>query len=405
MNGMDGIFIDNGSSPVIKSCLIALNERGIYARNAKLDNVVDNIFVMNTVAGIYVEGVSGKIHSNIFLLDKNEIFVLNSAVSIEDNEIGYTHIIDQVAKYSSVLSLALNIMNTSSPVDTLTASESLGSVLPSGFLTEATSLLLQHVGLYTINSNVTARDNSYGMLTYALCAENSTISFSDTVQSNTIMVQWLNSNLDTKNITIPTFVYNGIYSTNSKLTLTGARIQCMNDALFLDDSSAVISNSALNASRFDIYALHQSNVSMNSTTLDGKLKVEDNGWIAWLNQFTVIVKDADGKLVSGAPVTVVDGSGKLIASGNTSSNGQFLADVIGWTQTANGKQSVTTPYWVNATVGGKVISQTVDGSHSQTVTAQAQKSMIDTVMLPLVLVIALIVVIVVIAVVLRIRKK
>jgi parallel beta-helix repeat protein len=398
-NGMDGIFVDAGSKPTIKSCIIALNERGIYARNANLDNVVDNIFALNTVAGIYAEGAVGKIHANIFLMDKNEIFVYNSVVSIEDNEIGYARLIDQVARYSTVLSLLLSYSNNSDISDMI--SSFTGGIPSSSYLSP---MLLGHVGVYAVNSDVTAKDNTYGMLTYALYAENSTISFSDTVKENTILLQWLNSNLDTKNISIPTFVYNGIYAIDSKVRITGGSIQCLNDALFLDDSSAVISDSALNASRFDIYAEHQSNVSMGTTTLDGKLKVADNGWIAWLNQFTVIVKDVEGRLVSGAPVTVVDGSGKLIAGGNTDSNGQFRADVIGWTQTVNGKQSVTTPYWVNATVGGKTISQSVDGSQSQTISAQAQKSMIDSVMLPLLLIIALVVVLVVIAVVLRIRK-
>jgi hypothetical protein len=399
-NGMDGIFINNGSKPTIKSCLIALNERGIYARNADLDNVVDNIFVLNSVAGVYVEGVTGNIHANIFLLDKNEIFVYNSVVSIEDNEIGYTCLANQVAGYSPVLSLVLNYLNTSS----LTKGLTLGSLTSSSLIEEFAPILLSHVGVYTVNSNVTASDNTYGLLTYAVYSENSTISFSDTVQSNTIVLQWLNSNLDAKNITIPTFVYDGIYMINSKLTMTGANIQCENDAVFLDGSSAVISNSALNASRFDIYAMDGSNVSLSTTTLGGMLKVEDSSMITWLNQFTVIVKDANGNLISGALVTVVDGSGKLIASGNTSSNGQFLANVIGWTQTANGMQSVTTPYWVNATVGGKIISQSVDGGQSQTITAQAQKSLIDSIMLPLLLIIALIVIVVVILVVLRMRK-
>jgi hypothetical protein len=179
----------------------------------------------------------------------------------------------------------------------------------------------------------------------------------------------------------------------------------MNDALFLDDCSASISSTSLNASRFDVYTVHQCNVSMSKTTMDGKLKVEDNGKITWLNQFTVIVKDADGNLVAGAPVTITDGTGKIIASGNTSSNGQFVADVAGWTQTVDGKQSVTTPYWVNATVSGKSISQTAYGSQSQTITAQAQRGVMDTVLLPLLLIAALVIAILVIVVVVRARRK
>ena len=400
-NGMDGIFVNHGSKPIVKSCVIMQNQRGIYATNANLDNVVDNIFAMNTVAGVYAEGVTGKIHGNIFLLDKNEIFLSNSVVSVEDNEIGYARIVDDVAQYSTVLSLLLNYEDS-------LAFRSVGSTsILGGFDISSLMMpmLLDHVGLYAVHSDVTAKDNTYGMLSYAVYAENSTVSFGDTVKDNVIVLQWLNSNLDSKNITIPTFVYNGIYMINSKLTMTGGSIQCKNDAVFLDGSRANISKSALNASRFDVYSVHQSSVNISATTLDGKQKIEDGGLMTWLNQFTVIVKNSDGKLLSGAAVSVVDGNGKLVASGVTDSNGQFLADVTGWTQDANGVQTVTAPYWVNATVDGKVISQSVDGSKSQTISAQAQRSTIDTIMLPLLLIIALVVVVVVIAVVLRIRKN
>ncbi len=400
-NGMDGIFIYDGSKPIVKSCVIMQNERGVYATNATLDNVVDNIFAMNTVAGVYAEGVTGKIHGNIFLLDKNEIFLSNSVVSVEDNEIGYARIVDDVAQYSTILSLLMSYENEY-------ATSSVGSTsLLGGFDISSLMMpmLLDHVGLYAVNSDVTASDNTYGMLSYAVYAENSTLSFGDTVKDNVIVLQWLNSNLDAKNITIPTFVYNGIYMINSKLTMTGGSIQCKNDAVFLDGSGANISKSALNASRFDIYSVHQSSVNISATTLDGKQKIEDGGLMTWLNQFTVIVKNADGDLLSGVTVTIVDGNGKLVASGLTDGNGQFLADVTGWTQNANGVQAITAPYWVNATVDGKVISQTADGSKSQTISAQAQRSTIDAIMLPLLLIIALIVVVVVIAVVLRIRKS
>ena len=422
LNGMDGIYIDAGSAPLIKSCHIALNQRGIYAKNANLDNVVDNIFLLNYVAGIYTDGVVGKIHANTFLLDKNEIFVYDSVVSIEDNQIGYASQVDQLVKYSTVLSLILSYVDTKSiTADMFGSSDDglLGSSASSSFdsfmssmrgtlsdmLPTLTGILLEHVGLYAVNSDVIAKDNTYGLLTYAVYAENSNISFSDSVQNNVIVMEWLNSNLDSRSITIPTYVYNGIYMIDSKLIMDGANIQCVNDAVFLDHSNAVITNSVLNASRFDIYSIHGSNVSVSMTTFDGKLKVEDAGWITFLNQFTIIVKDGDGKLVSGAPVTVVDGNGKLIASGNTSANGEFHADVIGWIQTASGKQTVSTPYWVNATVGGKTISQTADGSQSQTITAQAEKNPMDAVWLPLLLIIALIVVVVVIMVVMRSRKN
>jgi len=406
-NNMDGIYIENGAAPTIRSNVIVYNERGVFANGATLDNVVDNVFVLNTVAGVYAENVVGSIHANIFLLDKNEIFVLNSHVSVEDNEIGYACAVDQLAKYSTALSLIMNYMNLTS----LTSSIKLGSTpllkssgLDLSSIASLAPLLLDHVGLYAINSDVSAKDNTYGLLTYAVVTENSTLSFSDTVKSNTICLQWLNSNLDTKTITIPAYVYNGLYMTNSKLTMTGAYIQCMNDAVFLDNSNAVITNSALNASRFDVYSIHGSNVSLSSTTLDGKLKVDGSGWITALSTFTIIVKDGNGNLVSGAPVTVTDATGKLVAKGNTNSNGQFLANVMGWTQTGNG-MSFPANYWVNATVGGKTVSQLSNGTQSQTITAQGDKGFLDQYWLPILLIIALIVVIVVVLVVMRMRKK
>ncbi len=401
-NGMDGIFVNDGSQPIIKSCVIMQNERGIYARSSYLDNVVDNIFVLNSVAGLYAEDVVGRIHANIFLLDKNEIFLYNCVVSVEDNEIGYARIVDDVAKYSVLLSLVLSYLDTSSLTEEGLSSGDLMATY--GLSDLLLPMLLEHVGMYAINSDVTAKDNTYGMLSYAVYAENSTVSFSDTVKENAIVLQWLNHNLDSRNITVPTFVYNGIYLINSKLTMSGASIQCRNDAVFLDDSSALITKSALNASRFDIYSVHESSVNISATSMDGKLKIEDGGLMTWFNQFTVIVKNSDGKLVSGAPVTVVDGNGKLISSGVTDSNGQYLADVTGWTQDEYGRHAVSSPYWVNATVDGKVVSQTADGSQAQTVSAQAQRSTIDAIMLPMLLIVALIVVVVVIMVVLRSRK-
>ena len=43
------------------------------------------------------------------------------------------------------------------------------------------------------------------------------------------------------------------------------------------------------------------------------MKIEEGGLMTWFNQFTVIVTDAGGRPVSGAPV---DGNGKMIGTGH-----------------------------------------------------------------------------------------
>jgi hypothetical protein len=67
--------------------------------------------------------------------------------------------------------------------------------------------------------------------------------------------------------------------------------------------------------------------------------------------------------------------------------------------------SVPANYWVNATVGGKTVSQLSNGTQTQTITAQGEKGWLDQNWLPVLLILALIVVIVVVLVVMRMRKK
>jgi hypothetical protein len=162
------------------------------------------------------------------------------------------------------------------------------------------------------------------------------------------------SNIKTINVPISvTNTYFGPRISGSAISIN-EYVVSHNDAVVTLNSNAVMTNNRFNIGpRSAIVFSHNLDSYDNSTAV--------------LNGDTT----ADGNLVAGAPVTVVDGNGKLIASGNTSSNGQFVSDVTGWTQTASGKQSVSAPYWVNATLAGKSISQTADGSQSQTITAQA----------------------------------
>ncbi len=87
-----GIVVVNGASPSIVSNIIALYGVGIYANGMDMGGIYDNLIVGNSMAGLLAESCTGAIHDNIFLLNKVEILLRNSDVSVEDNEIGYTNI-------------------------------------------------------------------------------------------------------------------------------------------------------------------------------------------------------------------------------------------------------------------------------------------------------------------------
>ena len=263
-NPRNGIFIEGGAAaPRITDCIIADNDRGIYALNTKLEPVTDNLIVLNSEAGLFADNVSGSIHDNIFLLNHKEIYVRNSNVSIQDNQIGYTPLVQLLAQFVPLLQgfdLSADIF------------------LPElGLSFDAISvqnIIIGHVGIYAVDSVVRTSGNTFGMLSTAVQVVNTDLTFGDDIRQNTIVVPYMDNAGIIRNMSLPIPVWDGIVATNSHVVISGASIDVLDDAVFLDNSTASISSSTLKGADFSLYAMNGSNATVSDTTF-GKVKAED----------------------------------------------------------------------------------------------------------------------------------
>lgn len=331
-NGMDGIFIEGAdAAPTIMDCLIAMNNRGIYAIDSSLANVVDNVIVANWGVGIYVIGASGSIHDNILLFNPVEIYIKDSTVTVEDNQIGYSVIVDIMSKYAPAL-----IGGGSVPL--------FGEwLLTPEMIAEAQ---MNHIGVYAVNSTLSLSDNVYGMLKYAIYVTQSTLTVSDTINMTTLVLPYYDDYGTLWNVSLPIIVYDGIYAAKSTVTVNGGMISVLDDAIFLESSNADLRNVVFDAGDFDIYLTGESIASAIEVTFE-KAKVLDSSVLTVYYKLTVRALDQDGLPVSGVWVVVYDEEGSPVGEGATDDNGLFSVYAIGWIQTSAG-QSAAKAYTVNA---------------------------------------------------------
>ena len=392
-NYMDGIFIEGASaSPRITNNLITENSRGISARGCDLNQVIGNIFVGNDVAGLYAQNVTGAIHGNTFLMNRIEIYVKDSDVSIQSNEIGYARMIGALAKFGPVSQLLNNM------------SGNIVSGLMSTYLEVSSESMFNHMGIFAESSTVKASGNTYGMLYYAFYAEDSTVTFSDDLTSNKIVLSLLNANLEQVNISVPTYLFNGIYASNSAVEIKDSRIECMETAVFLDTCTGSITNCELVAERFDVYLTGDCDVSLSGTTLDGELKVEGSSTLMVYNWLDVITKNDDNETMSGVTVEIKDSAGTLISKGKSDDNGVYRASVLAYTVTSEGK-NYTDAYKVTADFdNGKVSKKVTLGDSSVTeLTIEANKD--NTVLYVSIVFIIVVILLIVVVMVMRRKKK
>jgi len=371
-NGRNGILIEGGeaAAPSITDCMILGNERGISAMGGSLEGVTGNLFVLNYEAGIYCEGVTGSIHDNTLVLDGKEIYVKDSNVSIMNNQIGYTRLVQVLAQLLPLLGGNLN------------GSSLFGFVLPD--LDTVINLIAHHTGLYMVNSQVTASGNTYGLLTTAvILTQGSKLTFSDTIRQDVLLVPYMGVDSVIRNISVPIPVYDGIVAIDSSVSMNGASINVLDDALFLDNSTATVSNSNLTALDFGIYAIHGSTANVIASTF-GRAVAEDTSVISVSSMLTVVVKDPWGATLAGVPVNVTSAA-HVSVSGVTDSNGVFASIVAAYTITASGSDMTVEPYSVkvnftgvpttsypgfNDTWNPLVVSKMVTVSGATTVTVQ-----------------------------------
>ena len=343
-NDGDGVYITGeGAEPDIKNCMISLNGRGIYAHGGSLGKVIDNLIFYNQMAGIYVESVIGGIHDNILLFNQREVFILDSTITLRDNQIGYSILIEIMSEYWPLF-LEMEhpgmLQFLFEPEDIL-------------------SMMSNHIGVYAENSVVDARDNHYGMLSYAVYIVDSEMLFMDSVAMSTLVIPYISEDEVAYEISLPIIVADGIFASGSMLVVEGSYIEVMDDAVFLESSEAEIDDSELISGDLDIYAVGGSTANVYSTSLES-VKVEDSSVVSVFAVLTVYTVDMNGNPMQGIPVTVSSNDGSVVAEGNSTAEGEFIATVLAAQYTSAGENTTINPYMVSAAFQNGWTNQTVE---------------------------------------------
>ena len=352
MNDRDGIYVTGANAaPVIMGCFISDNWRGMYVYQASMADVVDNIFYDNEMAGVYLEQVNGTIHDNVFLFNTKEIFVKDCDVSIVDNEIGY----------GNSASYMLNLMAMSEVYEMMWYEFYLSEPMGPGYGAYWFMDLMNpsHIGIYSEASNVTAMDNVYGLVYTAVYCVDSTLYFSDSVESNQITVPLVTADIFGVSLTNMTFdaqVFDGIKARNSDVTITGAYFDVLDDAVFLDGSTAVISDTVFDADDNDVYLMSGSTAETHDSDLDGVL-VDAGSTMMTYKVVSLHVVNEDNRSVEGAEVEIISEDGLVVASGETDEDGDFSAEVLGARYTGDGVEEMD--YTLNVTHKSQKVSTPV----------------------------------------------
>ncbi|MFA5311941.1 MAG: right-handed parallel beta-helix repeat-containing protein [Methanomassiliicoccales archaeon] len=380
------------ANPTITGGIIMGGMQGIYAKDTSLGNVFDTIFMMNEMAGIYGEGVTGKIHDNVFMLNGVAIMLQGSNVTIEDNEIGWTIYIDALAEYAPVIETlghhvyavlmdALSIVDVNINLNATDLEDmdlyflydllGFGMDITGGIAEQLVSTMVGQVGVYAEDSVLKMSGNTYGMLYQCVYVIGGSLTFSDKIETRTLEVPYF-IGLNTSSLSIPVQNVNGLYAVNADVVVDGAEISVVDDAIVLEGCTASIQDSVLDAGDFDIFAMSGSEVSVSGTSLD-KIKSEDSNTITLYCQLQITAVDNDGDPVSGRTVKVYDDNGTEVASGKTDSNGVFTASVVSYEYTDEGKSDAMT-YTVKVDFkNGDVSSDVVASEDVTAVTVTAEK--------------------------------
>ncbi|MFP4169596.1 MAG: right-handed parallel beta-helix repeat-containing protein [Methanomassiliicoccales archaeon] len=359
-----GVFIEGeDAAPIIKDCIIAGNERGIYAHQSSLGQVVDNLIMDNSMAGIYAEEVDGGVHDNILMFNDREVYLKDSTVNVTDNQIGYSTMIEVMMEYWP---LYYGIM----PSD--------GSTVDGWMFTpeDLKDLMSNHIGVYADNSTVTATGNTYGMLSKAVYVVDSDLTFSDSVEMNTLVIPYFDDASVIRNITLPIYVYDGISASNSDVTVEGASIEVLDDAIFLDGSTATVRDTELNATDFDIYAMEGSTVECYGCNTT--IKAEDSSDVVMYQTLTIQTVDRDGDPMGDVYVAVFDASGEKVDDGSTDSNGEFTTTVQSANWTSSGEDTSMNPYTVSADFDDEAVNSTVQADGTTNVTLEEPKDVMES---------------------------
>lgn len=395
-----GIVVVNGASPSIVSNIIALYGVGIYANGMDMGGIYDNLIVGNSMAGLLAESCTGAIHDNIFLLNKVEILLRNSDVSVEDNEIGYTNIFQVIANYAPLLG---HFVSLGDDTETTTADPqaAMDAILDSSW-TDMGSWIKAHNGIWAEGSTVSTSGNVYGLLNYALYAVDSEIHFADDVRTNVLNVPHANDG-EMYNYSLNLYTYNGLYAARSQVWVDGSTIEVLDDALVFESSDAWVEGATLLAGDFDYFIFGGSDV-YNIATTYAKAKVMDSHSLNEGTWLTITFLD-EGDPAVNVTVLIKNAKGEIVYNGTTDAEGKVRILLIQYSYTSEGKDDGFNPYTITADFesGEKSVDVTLDQSY-QDLTIEGEEESDMGAILAVVGVLVIILLIVAAVVVMRRRK-
>jgi hypothetical protein len=397
--GAEGIVIEGEDAfPQIVSCMIIANRHGIYARDADLGAVYDNIFLLNQQAGIYGEAVVGRIHNNVFMLNKVEILLTNSNVTISDNQIGWAKMINDLAEYAPIIQLVGHHMfGLMESGDDLIGSE--GDLLDDGmFGLDISHMLVGHVGVMAMDcERLVMTDNWYGMLyqpVYVMdCSE---LIFGDRIAPSNLTIPYY-VGLNSSTITVPIQCVEGLYAVRSNVNLVNAYIEVLDDAMVVQGCTGSVFNSVLKGGDKNVLIVP----SAPAASAEG-------GGFQIKTILKVHAEEDDGDKVTEAKVLVLNAFGAEVARGETDLNGDFICTIVSYLVTANGKDSSMNPYKVSVEFDNGNVSKEVtavdplDGSWTTAITVTADAD--NTWAFVGVTVLAIVIILIVVAYVMRKKK-
>jgi parallel beta-helix repeat protein len=396
-----GIVVKNGAAPSIVSNIIALYAVGIYANGMDMGGIYDNLIVGNSMAGLLAESCTGAIHDNIFLLNKVEILLRNSDVSVEDNEIGYTNIFQVIANYAPILGHFVNLGGEDSETTTADPQAAMDSILSSSW-SDIGSWVKAHNGIWSEGSVVRTSGNVYGLVNYALYAVDSEIHFADDVRTIVLTVPHANEG-QMYNYSLNLYTLNGLYAARSQVWVDGSTIEVLDDALVFESSEAWVEGATLLAGDFDYLVFGGSDV-YNIATTYAKAKVMDSHSLNEGTWLTITFLD-EGDPAVNISVLIKNGKGEIVFNGTTDADGKVRILLIQYAYTSEGKDDGFNPYTITADFesGEKSVDVTLDQSY-QELTIEGEEESDMGAILAVVGVLVIILLIVAAVVVMRRRK-
>jgi len=403
-----GIMVGNGAAPTIVSNIIAMSTVGIYANGMDMGGIYDNLIVASSNFGLLAENCTGSIHDNVFLLNKVEIMLRNSDVSVEDNEIGFTDLFQVAADYAPLLGL-LSSLNVTIPGMMPTADDPLAvleAALPgTGF--DPLTWIKAHTGIWAERSVVETSGNVYGMLNYAVYAVDSEVHFADDIRTSTVTIPWVDitslGEVVERNENISVHTLNGIKAARSELYVTGSTIEVPDDALVFEASEGWVEGATLLAGGYDYFLFGGSEVYNIATTYE-KSKVEDSHSLNEGTWLTITAID-EGEPVANLTIYIRSANGEVVKTVVTDAEGKARVLLPQYAWTFEGKDDGFNPYTINATFesGEASLEVTLNQSYMDVTLEGEEESNIGAV-LAVVGVLVILLLIVAAVVVMRRRK-